>query len=203
MRPVIHTNRKQNTKMAGTLTWLHTVWCGMSSLLTEYGRLASRRQVEALVGVGIGVWVVATLLFRIAGQFLLPVGEPLFVAGVFVATVPLMWMLAFTVYSVLDIDLDRRVVAAILLATPGMVLDALLVPFFPGVFPNMDPAAAPAFAGLLFLAYATVLVTGFVPRSQSVLEEPAPEDARAAVEAEPPVDDRTRGDDDASAPSSD
>jgi hypothetical protein len=37
------------------------------------------------------------------------------------------------------------------------------VPAFATVFPDMAPSAAPAFGGLLLLAYASVLVTGVVP----------------------------------------
>ena len=135
----------------------------MSSLLTREAAADSRTQAGALVGVGIVLWALATLLFRLVGQVLLPADDPGRVALVFVVTVPLMAMVAFAVYSLLDVDPERRLAAATLLVVPGMVLDALVVTTFGAVMPNMAPSLGSTFGGLLLLAYASVLVTGLVP----------------------------------------
>jgi hypothetical protein len=72
-------------------------------------------------------------------------------------------MLAFAVYSLLDVPPDRRLTAAALLVLPGMVLDAVVVTTFETVFTNMAPSVGSTFGGLLLLAYASVLLTGVVP----------------------------------------
>ena len=135
----------------------------MSSLLTREALIDSRTQAGALVGVGIAVWLAAILAVRLVGHVLLPPDDPGRTALVFIATVPLMAMVAFAVYSLLDVPPERRLTAATLLVLPGMVLDAVAVTVFETVFPNMSPAAGSTFGGLLLLAYASVLLTGVVP----------------------------------------
>jgi membrane-associated PAP2 superfamily phosphatase len=135
----------------------------MSSPLSREAVVDSRTQGAALVGTGILVWLVATLLFRLVGQFLLPPDDAWRLAFVYLATVPLMAMFAFAVYSLLGVPPDRRLTAATLLVLPGMVLDAVTVTAFETLFPNMAPASGPRFGGLLLLANAAVLLTGVVP----------------------------------------
>ncbi|WP_318568200.1 DUF5367 family protein [Salinigranum marinum] len=137
----------------------------MAPLLTREAVIGSRTQAASLVGVGIGVWLLATVGLRVAGQFLLPPDDPGRVAFVFVATVPLMAMVAFAVYSLLDVAPERRLTAATLLVLPGMVLDAVVVSAFGTVFPDMATATGSTLGGLLLLAYASVLLTGIVPLS--------------------------------------
>jgi hypothetical protein len=135
----------------------------MSSLLTREALIDSRTQAGALVGVGIAVWLAAILAVRLVGHVLLPPDDPGRTALVFIATVPLMAMVAFAVYSLLDVPPERRLTAATLLVLPGMVLDAVVVTVFESVFPNMSPTVGSTFGGLLLLAYASVLLTGVVP----------------------------------------
>jgi hypothetical protein len=135
----------------------------MSSPLSREAVVSSRTQATTLVIVGVGLWLLAILTFRLVGQVLLPPDNDGRIALVFVATVPLMAMLAFAVYSLLDVPPDRRLTAATLIVLPGMVLDAVLVTTFETVFTNMAPAVGSAFGGLLLLAYAAVLLTGIVP----------------------------------------
>jgi hypothetical protein len=51
-----------------------------------------------------------------------------------------------------------------------MLLDTLVVAWFETVFPNMLPGAAKYFGGMLLLAYASVLLSGFVPARGSQAE---------------------------------
>jgi hypothetical protein len=137
----------------------------------------SRLQATMLVVIGFGLWLVATLLFRSVGQFLLPPDDVWRLAFVYLATVPLMAMFAFAVYSLLGVPPDRRLTAAALLVLPGMVLDAFTVTTFEAVFPNMAPSSGPRFGGLLLLAYAAVLLTGVVPLTYADADADGPDDA--------------------------
>jgi hypothetical protein len=147
----------------GTLTFVPGVLSCMSSPLSLEARVDSRTQAAALVATGIGLWLLATVAFRLVGQVVLPPDNDGRVALVFAATVPAMAMLAFAVYSLLDVPPERRLTAATLLALPGMILDAIVVTTFEAVFANMAPSVGSTFGGLLLLAYASVLLTGVVP----------------------------------------
>jgi hypothetical protein len=135
----------------------------MSSLLTREALVRSRAQAASLLGVGVAVWVVATVAFRFVGHLVLPPDDPGRVALVFVATILGSAMIAFAVYSLLDVPPERRLTAATLLVLPGMALDAVVVTTFEVVYPGMAASTGSALGGLLLFAYAAVLVTGVVP----------------------------------------
>ena len=113
--------------------------------------------------LGFAVWFVATVAFRLVGQYLLDPSAPLIVAGLFVVVVPAMIGLAILLYRWRGVTETAQVQAAIALVVPGMVLDAFAVAWFETVFPNMAPGAAKYFGGMLLLAYASVLLSGFIP----------------------------------------
>ena len=115
--------------------------------------------------LGFAVWFVATVVFRLAGQYLLDPTAPLVIGVLYVAAVPAMVGLALLLYRWRDVTGATRLQAAIALVLPGMVLDALATAWFETVFPNMVPGAAKYFGGMLLLAYASVLLTGFVRRA--------------------------------------
>ncbi|WP_410764537.1 DUF5367 family protein [Haloferax sp. DFSO60] len=115
-----------------------------------------------LIGVGLAVALIAGLIFRIVGQLVLDPAQPLVVAGVFVVTIPAMWLLAVAIFRWRGHTGGARREAAAILVVPGMIIDALSTALFSVVYPNMEPTAGTLFGGLLLLAYATVLVAGFV-----------------------------------------
>jgi hypothetical protein len=94
---------------------------------------------------------------------LLDPSTPVVVGGLFVAVVPAMIGLALALYRWQGVTGAKRLQAAIALVLPGMLLDSLAVAWFGTVFQNMVPGAAKYFDGMLLLAYASVLVSGFVP----------------------------------------
>jgi hypothetical protein len=124
-----------------------------------------RRTATILVSVGFVAWAVATLAFRLGGQYLLNPATEFVLLGVFVAVVPLMMVLMYALYWWQAVQGPNRRTAAILVALPGMLLDVVSTAFFETIFPNMDPAAAKYFGALLLLAYAVVLLTGFIPQN--------------------------------------
>jgi hypothetical protein len=147
----------------------------MSLVLTREAVAASRSQASALVGVGLLLWLVVTVAFRLVGHVLLPPGYPGRIAIVFVVTVPAMAMLSFAVYSLLDVPPGRRLTAATLLVFPGLVLDSVVLTTFEMVFPAMAPSVRSTFGGLVLLAYAAVLLTGLIPLQY--IDEAATDDA--------------------------
>jgi hypothetical protein len=121
-------------------------------------------ETRVLLGVGLAIALVAGLVFRIVGQLVLDPTNPLVVSAVFVVTVPLMWVLAVSIFRWRGLSGSEKREAAVLLVVPGMLLDAVSTALFSVVYPNMSLASAGLFGGLLLLAYATVLVAGFLSR---------------------------------------
>jgi hypothetical protein len=124
----------------------------------------SSAPVRIFLGVGFAVWLVATVAFRLVGQFVLDPANPLVIGALYVAVVPAMVGLALLVYRWQSVSGPIQVVAAIALVLPGMLLDAFVMAWFELIFPNMVPGAAKYFGGMLLLAYGVVLLTGFTPR---------------------------------------
>lgn len=122
----------------------------------------SSAEARVLLGVGFAGWLLATVGFRVAGQVLLNPETPLVIGVLFGVTIPGMVILALGVFRWRSIDARSQPLAAILLVVPGMVLDAIALPLFDTVFPNMAAGAAPFFGGLLLLAYVLVLLVGLV-----------------------------------------
>ncbi len=114
------------------------------------------------VGAGVIVWLVATLLLRLVGQYLLIPGNTYLTIGAFVGVAVLMTALMLLLYRLKSVSNPERLLAAVLFALPGMLLDAGTVLFFTDVFPNMEPNADTLFAGWLFWGYSVVLLTGII-----------------------------------------
>ncbi|KAB1196181.1 MULTISPECIES: DUF5367 family protein [Haloferax] len=124
----------------------------------------STSETRVLLGIGLAIALVAGLVFRIVGHLVLDPSNPVVVAAIFVLTIPLMWGLAVAVFRWRGLDGVERREGAVLLVVPGMLVDAVSTALFSVVYPNMSLAAAGLFGGLLLLAYATVLVAGFLSR---------------------------------------
>lgn len=120
-------------------------------------------ETRVFMGLGFALWFLATIAFRLAGQYLLDPTAPLVIGAVYVVTVPAMAALALVLYRWRGAAGWARLQAAVALVLPGMLLDTFATAWFEALFSNMAPAAAKYFGGLLLLAYASVLLSAFVP----------------------------------------
>jgi hypothetical protein len=123
------------------------------------------------MGLGFVLWLIATAVFRFAGQmFFLPDETPRMI--LFIATPIVVGLVTVLALKLLKEARGDEAEAAVGLALPGMLLDTFIVHEFAQVFPNLDPALDSIFGALMLLAYATVL---FVGLSMTTL---APQDER-------------------------
>lgn len=118
------------------------------------------------LGIGFLLWLIATIAFRLIGQYLLDSTNTALAIGLFIATLPLMIIVTTAVYVWQQVKAIERPKAALLLALPGMLLDVGSVLFFPIVFPNIDPNANVLFASLMLWGYSSILITGVLPQNE-------------------------------------
>ena len=122
---------------------------------------------QLFLGIGFVVWVLATIVFRLAGQLFFLYEDALPLALLWCATVAAMVLLARWLFSWRNLGRAQRIEAAALLVIPGMALDAIAAQGFADFFPNMPAAAAGSFGAWLLLAYASVLLAAFLPSERS------------------------------------
>lgn len=113
------------------------------------------------------IWLVATVIMRLWGHtFFIP--ENNFSMGSsFLFSLVFLPLLAYALFRWKKVQPHQRRDAAICLAIPGMLLDAVTTYFFTQVFPNVLPAADGAFGAWLLWGYALVLITGFITGQKS------------------------------------
>lgn len=112
--------------------------------------------------LGILIWLVATIAFRLFGQFILDPTNAMLTIGIFIAMLLLIVMM-YGIYTWKHVSLSDRIKVAMFVALPGMLLDINSVLFFPTVFPNIDPNANGLFAALMLWGYGLILLSGFLP----------------------------------------
>jgi hypothetical protein len=91
---------------------------------------------------GLGIWSVATIALRIAGQHLLRPGNWRGALILFVISFPLMAWLVRRLCSRAQLPPEQWPTGAISIALPTLLLDPFSSAFFPVVFPNMAPEVA-------------------------------------------------------------
>lgn len=110
---------------------------------------------------GFLLWGAATLLFCFFGHlFLIPGNLPIFLLT-FLLAVPLIAGATYPYYHVRALSGSKRVIAAVQIAIPGMMLDIFSIFYFKKVFPNLHADSLPIFAAWLLWAYSLILISGF------------------------------------------
>lgn len=117
--------------------------------------------------VGFLVWLVATLLFRIAGQHFFIVDNTLVMIMLYIILIPALGFVATTVFNICKLDHLESIKSAAIMVLPGMLLDTVCVEFFEKLFPNMPEIYGKTFASWLMFAYAIVLIFGLLRKKQT------------------------------------
>ena len=119
--------------------------------------------MRRFLGIGLAVWLAATLALRMVGQFVLRAGDPAHVAVVFgVTAMVIVVFLSRLVRSLPTREAGLR--AAVLIVLPGLLLDTGSVLWFRAVFPNLPDSAGMLFASLLLWAYGLALLAAVWPQ---------------------------------------
>ncbi|MBW4671887.1 MAG: DUF5367 domain-containing protein [Cyanomargarita calcarea GSE-NOS-MK-12-04C] len=116
------------------------------------------------IWLGFLLWFVATVAVRLIGQFLFnPETSNLLLT--FVAAVPLMAAITYSIYSWRKVEAKARLMAIMYVLLPGMMLDTFTVLFASDVFPNLTSEGVRIFSACLLWAYGLGFMTAFIPKS--------------------------------------
>ncbi|WP_460013227.1 DUF5367 domain-containing protein [Lysinibacillus sp. CTST325] len=103
--------------------------------------------------------------FRLIGHYFFTIEEPFLLISAYILVIPLIWISTIPIYSMTKIKGTERLLAAICIALPGMLIDAVVLLVFDNVFLNLSPDVDRYFASWLLLAYSLILLTGFTKAS--------------------------------------
>lgn len=112
-----------------------------------------------VLGVGFLVWFLATLAFRLAGQFFFLTESVAVLTTLYLAVIPALALISIVTFKNLRLSGLENAVGGVLLVLPGMILDTFAIQFFAHLFPNMPSDRAASFGSWLMWAYSVVLVT--------------------------------------------
>lgn len=112
--------------------------------------------------IGFGLWLLATLVFRLGGHRFFLDDEPAVLALLWLVAIVALFLLATGLFRWRRLTRAQQFEAAALLVISGMALDAFVTEGFALVFPNMPADAAGSFGAWLLIAYASVLIAAFI-----------------------------------------
>lgn len=107
---------------------------------------------------GLGIWAMATLALRVAGQHLLHAGDWKVPLLLFAMSFPLMALVARRICQRFQLRREQWLVGAISLTLPTLLLDSFSSAMFPVVFPNMSREVAGVFGGWMLWCCAGAIV---------------------------------------------
>jgi hypothetical protein len=116
--------------------------------------------------VGFLVWLSATVLFRVAGQYFFIVYNPLIMVGLYIILIPALGFISTSVFNKFNLSNLESIKSAAVMVLPGMLLDTLCIQFFEKLFPNMPEIYSKSFASWLMFAYSVVLISGLLRKKQ-------------------------------------
>ena len=106
------------------------------------------------------IWLVASAVFRLMGTYFFILEKPLFMIAAFILAIPLVLIATIPIYSLKKIKGTKRLLAAICIVLPGMLIDAVVLVVFDNIFPNLSADVDRYFASWLLWAYSLILITG-------------------------------------------
>ncbi|MEF3304351.1 DUF5367 family protein [Paenibacillus sp. GYB003] len=109
---------------------------------------------------GFLLWLAATVVFHLFGDWLIDADNRVKTAVSFLAAVPVICGCTFPLYFKFHIPPADRLRLAVCIALPGMLLDIVSVPLHRIVFPAISGESVPLLAAWLLWAYSLVLATG-------------------------------------------
>ncbi len=112
--------------------------------------------------LGFTIWLLATVAFRVAGQYFFLTDNPVVLTSLYLLVIPFLGLISNWVFNKFNLTKLEAVQSATLMVLPGMIFDTFCIEFFEWVFPNLPPTDGATFGSWLMWAYASVLVFGLI-----------------------------------------
>lgn len=122
----------------------------------------NKQFIIPVLGVGFLIWLLATLAFRVAGQFFFITESLVILTILYLAVIPSLALISIITFKKFKLAGLENVAAGVLLVLPGMIIDTFVIQFFKDIFPNMPSNRAASFGSWLMWAYSTVLLTSII-----------------------------------------
>ena len=116
--------------------------------------------------VGFLVWLLATILFKIAGHYFFLVDNVLVLLILYFILIPALGFISTSVFNKFNLNNLESVKSAVVMVLPGMLLDTLCIQFFEKIFLNMPEIYSKTFASWLMFAYSIVLISGLLRKNK-------------------------------------
>lgn len=123
---------------------------------------ANKLSTISFLGIGFLIWLLATLAFRVAGQYFFITESPIVLTILYLAVIPALALISAVTFKKFNLIGLENVLAGVLMVLPGMIIDTFVIQFFEDIFPNMPSTRAATFGSWLMWAYSAVLVTGVI-----------------------------------------
>nr|WP_321413000.1 DUF5367 family protein [uncultured Allomuricauda sp.] len=117
--------------------------------------------------VGFTIWLLATIVFRVAGQYFFLTDNAIVLITLYLAVVPFLGVVASWVFNKYKLNKLQAIQSAAIMVLPGMVFDSFCIEFFAWVFPNLPETDGSTFGSWLMWAYATVLAFGLIRKEKN------------------------------------
>ncbi len=114
------------------------------------------------LAVGFSVWLLATVIFRLAGHVFFLDDDLAILSLLWIVTIVAMFLLAQALFRWRRLTRAQQFEAAALMVISGMILDAIVIEGYSQIFPNMSADSAGSFGAWLLIAYASALLAAFV-----------------------------------------
>ncbi len=118
--------------------------------------------MKRLAWAGFAIWLTATIVLRVAGQWIVAPASGLAVFMLLAVSGALMYRLPRVVFALIRIRRKDYAAGAIALVAPGMLLDTVSAIWFDRVFPNLPPGAAGLFGGWLLFCNIVALLSAAI-----------------------------------------
>ncbi|MGV4413141.1 DUF5367 family protein [Chryseobacterium sp. T1] len=116
--------------------------------------------------IGFMIWLLATIIFRVAGQYFFLTNNRYVMIGLYLVVVPVLGLLSNWVFNKYKLNKLQAIKSAAIMVLPGMIIDTFCIQFFSFVFPNLPETDAATFGSWLMWAYSTVLVFGLMRKEK-------------------------------------
>src|SRR4051812_28310181 len=113
---------------------------------------------------GLALWLIGTVVLRLGGDAIIQPPTPGRTIPTFLVSFLLAGLIIRLAFPWLHVPRQQWPAAVTLFILPTLLLDAFATAFVPAVFPNLPPAAAPAFGGLMLISAAGAVVSAWVFR---------------------------------------